>query len=156
VPKESIYLKDIKLSVRITDHSEQSKAAQPTAAQAKDIEALRQAMMRSWWWLSLALWLTVGVLSLWSLRSDLQELREYFTWSAVRYMLYYGRLAAMGLGLCLGVTLALLYAESRHILWGLADGERARLLTRLNKIHAQGSSHPQWKVIRPTDTQSDK
>jgi hypothetical protein len=103
--------------------------------------------MRSWWWISLAVWLSVGTLSLWWLRSELQELQEYFTWAAVRYMLFYHRPAAVGLGLCIGLTLALLYAESRHILWGLSKGEKSRLTTQLNKIHAQGSSHPQWKVI---------
>ncbi|MEL6816529.1 MAG: hypothetical protein AAFP03_17215 [Cyanobacteria bacterium J06598_3] len=127
----------------------------PQATDAvQDIEALRQAMMRSWWWVCLALWLTVGMLSLWLLREDLQELREYFTWAALRYMLYYGRPAAMGLGLCFGLTLALLYAESRQILWGISAGEQARLQDRLNKIHAQGPSHPQWKIIRPTSAQA--
>ncbi|MEL6260523.1 MAG: hypothetical protein AAFQ40_02535 [Cyanobacteria bacterium J06623_5] len=120
-----------------------------TVEQAQEIEALRQAMMRSWWWLCLGLWLTVGLASLWWLRSDLQELFDYFTWSAVRYMLYYERLAGMGIGLCFGLTLALLLSESRQILWGISEGEYARLLSNLQKIHAQGPSHPQWKIIRP-------
>lgn len=128
--------------------------------QAQALEALRQAMMRSWWWICLGLWLSVGALSLWSLRADLQELREYFTWAAVRYMLVYGRLAAVGLGLCVGLTVALLIAESRHVLWGLSGEERSRLLTRLNKIDEQGSSHPQWTLIHPanisTDAQSEE
>ena len=123
--------------------------------QAQALEALRQAMMRSWWWICLGLWLSVGVLSLWSLRAELQELREYFTWAAVRYMLVYGRLAAVGLGLCVGLTVALLIAESRHILWGLSGDERSRLLTRLNKINEQGPSHPQWRLIHPTNTRID-
>lgn len=126
------------------------------AEETQEIEALRQAMMRSWWWVCLALWLSVGVLSLWWLRSGLQELREYFTWSAVRYMLYYERRAAIGLGLCYGLTLALLVSESRHILWGLSAGERSRLHTRLHKIRNQGPSHPQWKIIRPSGSQLDK
>ncbi|NJM97762.1 MAG: hypothetical protein HC800_11925 [Phormidesmis sp. RL_2_1] len=129
------------------DISEDAKATQ-----AREIEALRQATLRSWWWVCLALWLTVGAVSLWWLRSDLQELREYFTWAAVRYMLAYGRLAAVGLGLCVGLTLALLVGESRHILFGLSVSERDRLTAQLNKIHAQGPSHPQWKVIQPTKT----
>lgn len=112
-------------------------------------------MMRSWWWVCLALWLSVGVISLWWLRSGLHELREYFTWAAVRYMLYYERRAAVGLGLCYGLTLALLVSESRHILWGLSEGERSRLLIRLNKIRDQGPSHPQWKIICPSESHSD-
>ena len=123
-----------------------------TAEEAKEIEALRQAMMRTWWWVCLCLWLTVGLLSLWWVRSDLQELHQYFTWTAVRYMLFYNRLAGMGLGLCFGLTLALLLSESRQILWGISEGEHARLLGNLRQIHAQGPSHPQWKVIRPEES----
>lgn len=136
-------------------NSQSGEQSVPQATEAtQEIEALRQAMMRSWWWVCLALWLTVGTLSLWLLREDLIELREYFTWAALRYMLYYGRPAAMGLGLCFGLTLALLYAESRQILWGISTGEQTRLQDRLNKIHAQGPSHPQWKIIRPARAQA--
>ncbi len=125
-----------------------------TATEAEELEALRQHMMRSWWWICLGLWLTLGLLSLWTLRFELQELREYFTWAAVRYMFYYNRLAAIGIGLCVGVTVATLYAESRHILWGLSKQEKSQLTYRLKKIHAQGSSHPQWKIIRSTHSQN--
>jgi hypothetical protein len=114
-----------------------------------EIEALRQHMMRSWWWVCLGLWLTVGLLSLWWIRSDLRLLREYFTWATVRYTLAYARFAAIGLGLCFGTTLALLYAESRHILVGLSRTEKRQLRDRLTQIHHQGPSHPLWKVISP-------
>lgn len=124
------------------------------ADRARELEALRQAMMRTWWWICLALWLSVGILSLWWLRSEFQELREYFTWAAVRAMVVFNRPAAIGLGLCFGLTLALLYAESRHLLWGLSKGEKSRLSAQLSKIHAQGSSHPQWKIICPTEVRS--
>jgi hypothetical protein len=116
-----------------------------------EIEYLRQHMMRNWWWLCLALWLTIGALSLWGLRADLRLLSEYFTWAAVKFMLVYNRAAAMGLGLCFGLTLALLYAESRHILWGLSKIERLQLTHRLEKIREQGPSHPQWGVVYPGD-----
>lgn len=119
-----------------------------TAKQAYEIEALRQAMMRTWWWVCLAMWLTIGLLSLWWIRAEIQTLRQHFTWTAVRFIVIYHRPAAMGLGLCCGLTLALLLSESRQILWGISQGERARLLSSLEKIHAQGPSHPQWKVIR--------
>lgn len=124
---------------------------QATVEEKQEIEALRQAMMRSWWWICAGLWLSVGLLSLWWMRSDLQELYQYFTWAAVRYMLFYNRLAGAGLGLCVGLTLALLVSESRQILWGISEGEYARLLINLEKIHKQGPSHPQWKVIRPEE-----
>ncbi|MEL6551981.1 MAG: hypothetical protein AAFQ63_00770 [Cyanobacteria bacterium J06621_11] len=121
----------------------------PDEQQAQEIEALRQSMMRTWWRVCLLLWLTVGLLSLWWVRSDLQELQQYFTWTAVRFMLVYHRIAAMGLGLCFGLTLALLFSESRQILWGISETERSRLLNDLSRIHAQGPSHPQWKLIQP-------
>jgi hypothetical protein len=135
--------------------SAKSESADHAQDYAQEIELLRQAMMRSWWWTCLGLWLTVGALSLWSLRSDLRELWEYFTWAAVRLMLAFNRPAAVGIGLCAGLTLALLYSESRHILWGLSKSERDRLTAQLIKIHAQGASHPQWKLIRPVK-QSEK
>ena len=120
-----------------------------TAERAKAIEALRQHRTRSWAWVSLALWLTVGALSLWSLRFEFQELSAYFTWAAVRYMLYFNRLAALGLAICLSSTISLLFAESRHILLGLSKGERRYFNRRLEKIYEQGTSHPQWKIIQP-------
>jgi len=123
-----------------------------TAEQAQELEALRQAMMRTWWQVCLGLWLTVGLVSLWLLRFELQELRQYFTWAAVRYMLIFNRPAGVGVSLCFGLTLVLLISESRQILWGISEGERARLLSNLEKIHAQGPSHPQWKVIRPEES----
>ena len=129
-----------------------SEAARNDENVSQEIEALRQQMMRSWWWVCLGLWLTVGLLSLWLLRSDLQELREYFTWAAVRAMIYFERLPGLGLMICCGLTFGLLLSESRQILFGLSDKERSRLLTKLNKIHEQGPSHPQWKVIQSEET----
>ena len=119
------------------------------AERAKAIEALRQHRTRSWAWVSLGLWLSVGILSLWSLRFEFQELREYFTWAAVRYMLYFNRLAALGLAICLSSTISLLFAESRHILLGLSKGEKRYFTRRLEKIYEQGASHPAWKIIHP-------
>ncbi|KPQ34994.1 MAG: hypothetical protein HLUCCA11_12555 [Phormidesmis priestleyi Ana] len=133
----------------MTERSNDKDTAESTPSIAPELERLRQRMMRNWWWVCLGLWLTIGALSGWWLRSELQELRAYFTWAAVRYMLYYERLAAVGLGLCVGLTLALLLAESRHILFGLSKGEQQRLTHRLAKIREQGSSHPQWKIIHP-------
>ncbi len=130
--------------------------AEEDGAIASEIESLRQHMMRNWWWICLALWLTVGLLSLWWVRADLQELREYFTWAAVRSMLATHRAAAVGIGLCYGLTLALLYAESRHILLGLSKSERQQLTSRLKKIREQGPSHPQWKIINPAKTHLEK
>ena len=127
-----------------------------SGVRSRQIEALRAHQMRNRWWLSLALWLTVGLPSLWLLRYEFQELREYFTWAAVRAMLAFNRLAALGLGICFGLTVAFLYTESRHILFGLSKTEEQQLSDRLNKIQSQGPSHPQWKLIAPDQTAADQ
>ena len=116
---------------------------------SRAIEALRQQMMRDWWRVCLALWLTVGLLSLWWLRSDIQELSEYFTWAAVRATIYFERVPSVGLISCFAMTFGLLLSESRQILFGLSEGERSRLLAQLSKINEQGPSHPQWPVVAP-------
>lgn len=77
--------------------------------------------------MTLGLWLTVGTTSLWGLRRTFEQLRAYFTWAAVRYGLAFNRPAAVGLGLCLGMTVALLMRESRYLLWGLSRRDRAQL-----------------------------
>jgi hypothetical protein len=123
--------------------------AEPTRHQA--IELLRQQTLRHWWRITAGLWLSVGLLSLWQLRSDIRLWVQYFTWTAVRYALAYNRAASLGLGLCLGLTLALLISESRHLLWGLSRAERARLEKQLSQINRRGPSHPLWKLTHPTD-----
>ncbi|WOD40785.1 hypothetical protein [Nodosilinea sp. E11] len=111
------------------------------------LERLRVIILRRWWVISGLLWLTVGSLSLWSLRPDIALLRQYFTWSAVRLGLAYNRLAALGLGLCVGLTVALLIAESRYILFGLTKAEQQRLERLDHRIEAQGPSHPLWQQL---------
>ncbi|MGG6238665.1 hypothetical protein ACQ4N7_08490 [Nodosilinea sp. AN01ver1] len=108
---------------------------------------LRTIMLRRWWMVSGLLWLTVAPLSLWSLRPEMAQLREHFTWATVRLGLAYNRPAAIGLGLCVGLTVALLVAESRYILWGMTRVERQRLERLRDRIAAQGPSHPLWKQI---------
>ncbi|MGB3199801.1 MAG: hypothetical protein WBA99_02795 [Nodosilinea sp.] len=108
---------------------------------------LRAIMLRRWWTVTGLLWLTVVPLSLWSLRPEIAQLREYFTWSTVRLGLAYNRPAALGLGLCVGLPVALLVAESRYILWGMTREERRRLERRRDRIVAEGPSHPLWRQI---------
>jgi hypothetical protein len=87
--------------------------------------------MNRCWLLNLGLWLTVAPLSLWQLRSTWQQVWAYFTWAALRYGLAFNRLAAAGLGLCIGLTVALLISETRQLLWGLSRREQYRLLKAL-------------------------
>lgn len=116
------------------------------------LERLRQSVLKRWWLISLGLWLTVGPLSLWGLRHEFALLQQYFTWTAVRYGLAYNRLAALGIGITIGLSVALLVAESRHILFGLTTKERERLEKQLFKIHQQGRNHPLWsRVVEPND-----
>ncbi len=89
--------------------------------------------MQRWWLFTLGLWLTVAPASLWSLRRTLQQLNDYFTWAAIRYGLAFNRLAAVGLGLCLGLTVALLVKQSRFILFGLTQQERRDLRKAMAK-----------------------
>ena len=70
--------------------------------------ALRRRWLKRWWVITLTLWASVGVVSIWSLRRTWQQLADYFTWAALRYGLAFNRLAAIGLGLCLGLKVALL------------------------------------------------
>ena len=75
----------------------------------------------------------MGTTSLWGLRHTFEQARVYFTWAAVRYGLAFNRPAAAGLGLCLGMTVALLLRESRYLLWGLNRRDRAQLSNALQR-----------------------
>ena len=120
-------------------------SSDPTLEQ--EIERLRQCIILTWWRVIGILWLTIGLLSIWGLRSEIQKLRDYFTWTAVRYGLAYNPVYSFGLALCVGLTVSILISESRHILFGLAKGERRRLEKQLLYIRQQGPRHPFWKLV---------
>lgn len=103
------------------------------------------------WLLVAVLWLTIGSLSLWGLRYPISLLQQHFTWAAVRYGLYFNRLSAIGLGLCVGMTTAILVWQSRNILFGLSQQEQHRLEQQLQRIRHQGSTHPLWKWVANGD-----
>ena len=113
----------------------------------REIERLRQCILRTWWMVAISLWLTIGVLSIWGLRFDIKLWWDYFTWTAVRYGLAYNPIYSFGLALCVGITVSLLISESRHILFGLAKAERRRLENQVLYIRQQGPSHPFWKCV---------
>lgn len=117
----------------------------------RQLQRLKALTMQRWWMLTGILWLVCGPVFLWVFRHDYQLVRQYFTWTAVRYGLAYNRLATLGLGVCIGMTVALLVAESRHILFGLSSGERQKLEKRLHRIQQQGPSHPLWSRINRDD-----
>ena len=93
------------------------------------------------------LWLIVGSVSLWGLRSEISLLQQHFTWVAVKYGLVYNRLPALGLALCIGMTASVLVWQSRNILIGMPQEEQRRLEKQVNRIRQQGASHPLWKWI---------
>lgn len=111
------------------------------------IEALRQHTLTNWWRLTMAVWLTIGPLTLWQLRSEISLLRDYFTWTSVHYGLRYNFLGSVGFFLCIGLVIILLVREIRHIFWGLSPIERQRLEKQLAQIQQQGSSHPLWSLV---------
>lgn len=111
------------------------------------IDRLHRLTVWGRWLTVLVLWSTVGIWSLWQLRKTWDALRDYFTWSAIRVGLMFHPIAAIGLGLCIGLTLSVLIWQSRNILWGLPDGEQASLHQRVLKIQQQGRSHPLWKWV---------
>ncbi|NEQ49798.1 MAG: hypothetical protein F6K11_06635 [Leptolyngbya sp. SIO3F4] len=119
-------------------------------ATEKAIEALRQHSLTVWWRLTVCVWLTIGPLTLWQLRSEISLLFDYFTWAAVYYGLKYNFFGALGFFVCLGLALTLIVREVRHLALGLSAIERRRLEKQLSQIRRQGVSHPLWSLVNRT------
>ncbi|HEY9299607.1 MAG TPA: hypothetical protein VIQ31_25240 [Phormidium sp.] len=111
------------------------------------VERLLELTVYGRWLFVGLLWLTIGSLSLWALRDEFALLQQHFTWVAVRYGLAYNRIPAMGLGLCLGMTVAVMIWQSRNILIGMPKEERRRLEQQVLRIRQQGKSHPLWNLV---------
>jgi hypothetical protein len=111
------------------------------------IDRLHQLTVWGRWLTVAVLWGTVGLWSLWQLRKTWETLRDYFTWSAIRVGLIFHPIAAIGLALCIGMTLSVLIWQSRNVIWGLPDSEQASLKRRVLKIQQQGPSHPLWRWV---------
>ena len=93
------------------------------------------------------LWISIGSLSIWNLRTEISLWLEHFTWVAVRFALAYHKLPTIGLSLCIGMTTAVLVWQSRHIIWGISPEEQKRLEQQVRQINYQGKSHPLWKWV---------
>lgn len=101
-------------------------------------------------WLTVViLWSIVGTLSLWSLRREIELWLAYFTWVSVLYALVSHPLAALGLGICISMTLSVLVWQSRNILCGLSRKEELHLVRQVRRIRAMGTRHPLWKWVIP-------
>ncbi|WP_260378466.1 hypothetical protein [Limnospira platensis] len=63
------------------------------------MKRLHELIIWSRWLVIILLWLVIGSLSLWGMRSDISLLMEHFTWATVRHGLFHNRLSAIGLGI---------------------------------------------------------
>lgn len=111
------------------------------------VQRLHRLSVYGRWLVVGLLWVSIGLLSLWGLRSEIALLRQYFTWVAVQYGLYYNPLPTLGLALCIGMTASVLVWQSRNILLGLPQQEQQRLEQQVYRIRQQGPSHPLWKRV---------
>ncbi|MDX2097163.1 MAG: hypothetical protein SFW36_05250 [Leptolyngbyaceae cyanobacterium bins.59] len=111
------------------------------------VQRMQEVLVYFRWLTVLGLWLTIGTVSLWGLRSEIALWVDYFTWVAVRYALAYNPWQTLGLSLCIGMTAAVLVWQSRNILFGLPQEERKRLEQQVYQIRKQGPSHPLWKRV---------
>lgn len=119
----------------------------PDSSFVGQVERLHRLTVYARWLVVVFLWLTLAPLCLWDLRAEIELLRDYFTWSSVRYGLLFHPFATLGLGLCVGITLGVLIWQSRNILFGMPVTERQRLEKLVYRIRQQGYSHPLWKWV---------
>jgi hypothetical protein len=113
----------------------------------EQVQRLHQLTVYGRWLFVSCLWLIISPACLWDLRSEIALWQQYFTWVAVRYGLFYHPLSTLGLGLCIGMTAAILVWQSRNILLGLPQEEKQRLEKQVFHIRQQGPTHPLWKWI---------
>ncbi len=111
------------------------------------VQRLHKVTVYGRWAVVGLLWITLTPLCLWGWRYELSLMRSHFTWAALRYAIIFNRLPALGLSLCIGVTVAVLVWQSRNILLGIPPQEQRRLENQVRRICQQGSSHPLWKWV---------
>ncbi|MDJ0516798.1 MAG: hypothetical protein QNJ74_11300 [Trichodesmium sp. MO_231.B1] len=116
------------------------------------VQRLYRLIIYGRWLIVGLLWISIGFLSIWSLRGEIALWIKHFTWVSVRYALAYNKLATFGLSLCLGTTTAILVWQSRHILWGISPEEQKRLEQQVRQINHQGQTHPLWKWVIPDNS----
>ncbi|MFN3361245.1 MAG: hypothetical protein ACK421_07470 [Pseudanabaenaceae cyanobacterium] len=99
------------------------------------------------WLFNIALWLTIGGVSLWQLRQEIALMQEFFTWAAVRAVIRFRPLPSLGIMFCVSSTLATLTWQSQHILFGYSRREYRQMLKYLQTIEAAGQKHPLWRWL---------
>jgi hypothetical protein len=113
----------------------------------QQVQKLHQLIIYGRWLVVGCLWLSIGSLSLWGLRSEIALWQQYFTWVALQYGLYYHPLPTFGLAVCIGMTISVIVWQSRNMLLGLPPKQQKRLEQQVQQIRQQGTSHPLWKWI---------
>jgi hypothetical protein len=113
----------------------------------QQVEKLHRLTVYGRWLLVLGCWLLIGLASLWAFRNDIALMRQYFTWTALRYALAFNYWPSIGLAFCLAITGAVLVWQSRNILVGLSPREKLRLEQQVRKIQAKGPRHPLWRWV---------
>ena len=113
----------------------------------KQVQKLHRITVYMRWLTVILCWLTLGLFGFWGLREEIGLWFDYFTWSAVRYAIYFNFLPSLCLAFCIGITLSVLIWQSRNIIWGLPIQEKYLLQQRVKRILAAGSSHPLWRFI---------
>jgi hypothetical protein len=113
----------------------------------QQVQKLHQLIIYGRWLVVGCLWLSIGSLSLWGLRSEIALWQQYFTWVALQYGLYYNPLPTFGLAVCIGMTISVIVWQSRNMLLGLPPRQQKRLEQQVQQIRQQGTSHPLWKWI---------
>lgn len=113
----------------------------------KQVQRLYRVMVYGRWSLVLLLWLIVAPLCLWNLRSEIALWLDYFTWTALRYSIIYNRIPALGLSLCIGLTVSVLIWQIRNLLSGMPATQRKQLEQEVIRIRTQGKTHPLWHWI---------
>lgn len=93
------------------------------------------------------MWITLGYLSLLGWRYEISLLRSHFTWAALRYGIIFNPSPAIGLTICIAMTVSVLVWQSRNILLGIPRQEQKRLEKQVHRICQQGVSHPLWRWI---------
>jgi hypothetical protein len=117
-----------------------------------DLERLAALTVRLRWAVVVGLWLTIGALSLWGIRTHLWLMSQYFTWAALHYTFRFNRFSAVGIMICMVMTLSVLLSQSRNILFGRSTSDQERLRQQLLRIKQQGESHPLWRWLYGTST----
>ncbi len=114
---------------------------------AKQVQKLHQLTVYGRWLFVISLWLIIAPVCLWDLQKEIALWQQYFTWVAVQYGLFFHPLSTLGLGFCIGMSLAVLVWQSRNILLGLPIQEKKRLEQQVYRIRQQGQTHPLWKWV---------